>query len=173
MSTAAERREQQQQEGGSKARSFSPAHRGKTIQAPSSQRSSSVTTFADIQKRDEALSSKVRGISPGATRGRLSTQPESKDVITYDATKRVYDNKGKEKVTIDEKVKYYSNIMRNRTTAEQNLLKIGVPESEFKHLSLKDMVKLWLERYTKPDIQKHKEQIGLLAKSGASSSTGR
>lgn len=173
LSIAAKRREQQQQEGGSKARSFSPAHRGKTIQAPSSQRSSSVTTFADIQKRGEASGSKVIGISPGADRGRLSTQPETKDVVIYDATKKVYDNKGKEKVTIEDKLKYYSDKMRNRTTAEQNLVKIGVPESEFKHLSLKDMVKLWLERYTKPDIQKHKEQIGLLAKTGASSSTGR
>ena len=104
---------------------------------------------------------------------KLDTQPETKDVVIYDATKKVYDNKGKEKVTIDEKVKYYSNLMRNRTTAEQNLIKIGVPESEFKHLSLKDMVKLWLERYKVPEIQKHKEKVGQLAKTGASSSTGR
>jgi hypothetical protein len=104
---------------------------------------------------------------------KLDTQPETKDVVIYDATKKVYDNKGKEKVTIEDKVKYYSNLMRNRTTAEQNLIKIGVPESEFRLLSLKDMVRLWLERYKVPEIQKHKEKVGQLAKTGASSSTGR
>ncbi len=64
--------------------------------------------------------------------------------------------------------------MGNRTAIEQNLLHIGVVNSEFDKLtSNAELTKLWLQRYKVSEIQKHEEKTGQLAKTGASSSTGR
>ena len=104
---------------------------------------------------------------------KLETQPETKDVVIYNAKERVYGRDRAEKVTLNDKIYYWASKMKNSTVAEQNLLKICVPESEFIGLSLKEKIRLWLERYKVPEIQKHKEQTGLLAKTGASSSTGQ